>query len=323
MARFYGLRGHKLNRLMLFTVVGPAFLLLGYNNACAGGLLNLPDWVETFPQINTVSTTGRRAAHNSTIQGTAVASYTLGCFMGAFSCIFVGNKIGQSLAFLQLCGVNAISFYIGPTIELDLALSGRIASILGASVFTWQTLCSLIAVYTIDRLGRRKLMLFSAIGMGCCMAIAAGTASYPDNCAAIIVAGICLFMFSFFFPIGFLGLPFLYSAEVAPVRARVLITAISTSTTWILNFMIAEVTPVGFSHIHARYFVIYACMNFGLILPRGRSLEEIDELFAASTVFNVVKNSKVSGGGVDVPLEQQPERIGKVPEEMVETRNNL
>lgn len=55
----------------------------------------------------------------------------------------------------------------------------------------------------------------------------------------------------------------------------------------------------------------------------GRSLEEIDELFAASTVFNVVKNSKVSGGGVDVPLEQQPERIGKVPEEMVETRNNL
>ncbi|KAK6382024.1 hypothetical protein LTS17_003909 [Exophiala oligosperma] len=237
-----------------------------------------------------------------------------------------------SLAFLQLCGVNAISFYIGPTFELDLGLSGRIASILGASVFTWQTLCSLIAVYTIDRLGRRKLMLFSAIGMGCCMAIAAGTASYPDNCAAIIVAGICLFMLSFFFPIGFLGLPFLYSAEVAPVRARVLITAISTSTTWILNFMIAEVTPVGFSHIHARYFVIYACMNFGLILPTvyfffpetgGRSLEEIDELFAASTVFNVVKNSKVSGGGVDVPLEQQPERIGKVSEEMVETRNNL
>lgn len=171
------------------------------------------------------------------------------------------------LAFLQLCGVNAISFYVGPIFELDLGLSGRIASILAASLFTWQTLCSLIAVYTIDRLGRRKLMLFSATGMGCCMAIAAATVSYPDNRAAITVGGVCLFMFSFFFPIGFLGLPFLYAAEIAPLRARVLITAISTGTSWILNFMIAEVTLIGFAHIHARYFVIYACMNICLILP--------------------------------------------------------
>ncbi|KAK6382025.1 hypothetical protein LTS17_003910 [Exophiala oligosperma] len=105
MARFYGLRGHKLNRLMLFTVVGPAFLLLGYNNACAGGLLNLPDWVETFPQINTVSTTGRRAAHNSTIQDLEG--------MGALSCIFVGNKIGR----IRTIALACVAHIIGATVQ--------------------------------------------------------------------------------------------------------------------------------------------------------------------------------------------------------------
>lgn len=47
----------------------------GYNNAVAGGLLSLPSWVETFPQIDTTNTTGDVKAENSRLQGTVVALY--------------------------------------------------------------------------------------------------------------------------------------------------------------------------------------------------------------------------------------------------------
>lgn len=50
----------------------------GYNNAVAGGLLSLPSWTETFPQIDTANTTGVVKADNSRLQGTVVALYV--CF---------------------------------------------------------------------------------------------------------------------------------------------------------------------------------------------------------------------------------------------------
>lgn len=62
--------------------------------------------------------------------------------------------------------------------------------------------------------------------------------------------------------------------------------------------MIAEVTPIGFSTIGYKYYIIYASINlfsvivFYLFYPetKGRTLEEIDEIFTQSTnVFEPVK----------------------------------
>lgn len=54
---------------MIISVVCPAYILLGYNNAVMGGLLTLPSFLSTFPTIDTVHTTGGTAAENSRIQG--------------------------------------------------------------------------------------------------------------------------------------------------------------------------------------------------------------------------------------------------------------
>lgn len=69
-------------------------------------------------------------------------------------------------------------------------------------------LSSLIPIWIIDRLGRRKLMLFAAAGQGCCMAILAGTVS-DGSTSAGIVASIMLFAFNFFFAVGLLAIPWL------------------------------------------------------------------------------------------------------------------
>lgn len=65
-----------------------------------------------------------------------------------------------------MSGINALAFYQATIFESDLGLPGETARVIAASVFTWQTICAPIGVLTVDRFGRRKLMLVSALGMG-------------------------------------------------------------------------------------------------------------------------------------------------------------
>lgn len=74
-------------------------------------------------------------------------------------------------------------------------------------------LSSLIPIWIIDRLGRRKLMLFAAAGQGCCMAILAGTVS-NGSASAGIVASVMLFAFNFFFAVGLLAIPWLRKSSL-------------------------------------------------------------------------------------------------------------
>lgn len=47
-----------------------------------------------------------------------------------------------------------------------------------------------------------------------------------------------------FFPIGLFLIPFMYAAEIAPLKIRHKITAMSAATNLLFNFLIAEVTPI-------------------------------------------------------------------------------
>ncbi|TGO48923.1 hypothetical protein BOTNAR_0453g00050 [Botryotinia narcissicola] len=481
MTKFFGLRGQALHRAMIWAVIMPAYILFGYNNAVAGGLLSLPAWIETFPELNTLTVIGTQKTNNSRSQGTVVALYTLGCFFGALSCIKIGDTLGRKRTimlgaainiigailqsssyslgqlivgrlvsglgfgaltatapnwqsecskahhrgsvvlleglfisaglataawvnfgmshlsgevtwrfplalsmigsivvlittphmpesprrtdearevvsalddkpidsaevkadvaeieeglvitgngsfrdifcmdderlfhraclavcgqmFQQMSGINTLAFYQATIFETGLGLSAQTSRVLSASVITWQTFYSPIGVLTVDRFGRRKLMMFAAFGMGSCMAIIAGTSSQITNTSCVIVAAVFIFMFSLLFPTGFLGLTFLYASEVAPLSVRVPITAISTGSAWIFNFIVAEITPVGFATIGWRCYIIYACINLFLILPgvyiffpetNGRNIEEVDQIFLRSkSIIDTVRVSK-------------------------------
>jgi hypothetical protein len=122
------------------------------------------------------------------------------------------------------------------------------------------------------------------------MAGLAGTTSAKGNTGTLVVAVIFLYAFQFIFTVGYSGLTFLYAAEIAPLQIRAAVSAVSTSTVWAFNFLLAQVTPVGFSTISNRYYIIFAVLNAAIVpsvyffFPetKGRSLEEIDEIFAQS-----------------------------------------
>lgn len=166
---------------------------------------------------------------------------------------------------------------------------------------TWQFFFASFAVLLIDRYGRRPLLICGFIALAVSQAGLAALTKYQDNRTA---AGLSL-LFDFIalcaFPIGLFLIPFLYSAEISTLRTRARVTALSSSVNWLFNFMIAEVTPIGFATIDWKYYLIYMCTSvlgatvvyFFAPETRGRTLEEIDEIFITSkSIFDPVRISK-------------------------------
>jgi hypothetical protein len=118
----------------------------------------------------------------------------------------------------------------------------------------------------------------------------AGLQANPSNKAASSASVAFFFLPLFVFPIGLFLIPFMYGAEIAPLRVRSKVTAMSAGATWLFNFMIAEVTPIGLARIGYKYYIIYAAINFFSVFAfyffypetRGRTLEEIDQIFLQS-----------------------------------------
>lgn len=192
--------------------------------------------------------------------------------------------------FQQLCGINAITLYTTTLFEGFLGLDPVQARILSACIGLADIAGGVVGFFTIDRLGRRILMIWTAVSLSVCMAIIAGTTSDTGNSGALIVAVVFVYMFEGIFSVGFSGLPYLYAAEVAPLQHRAATNAISTATVWAFSFMVAEVTPVGLNTIKYQYFIIYAVFNAAIAFlvyfcfpeTKGRTLEEIDEIFLQS-----------------------------------------
>nr|SIP56007.1 putative Sugar Porter [Yarrowia alimentaria] len=198
----------------------------------------------------------------------------------------------------QITGINLITYYAAYIYETSVGMNATNSRILAACNGTEYFLASWVAFYTIERFGRRKLMLFGAVGQAATMAILTGTvyAASPvedgglDKSGAGVAAAVFLFVFNTFFAIGWLGMTWLYPAEITSLEIRAPANGLSTSGNWIFNFMVVMITPVAFDTIKWKTYIIFACLNAAMVpvvyffYPEtaGRSLEEIDKIFAES-----------------------------------------
>ncbi|KAF6811623.1 Sugar transporter STL1-like protein 1 [Colletotrichum sojae] len=213
--------------------------------------------------------------------------------------------------FQQICGINLITYYAGFLFENSLGFGPELSRLLAALNGTEYFLASLVALPLIERTGRRKLMLFGAFGMMASMAILAGTVStgtVAENGAPNletrygVTATVFLFVFNSFFAIGWLGMTWLYPAEITNLRIRIQANALSTCSNWLSNFLIVMITPPAFANLGYRTYVMFAVFNAAIIPcvwlwfpePKGRSLEELDIIFASAHAdgVNPVKRAK-------------------------------
>ncbi|KAL4922365.1 general substrate transporter [Aspergillus aurantiobrunneus] len=191
----------------------------------------------------------------------------------------------------QLSGVNLITYYNTVIFEQSVGMSHNLALLLAGFNGVAYFFSTFVPVWAIDRLGRRKLMLFAGGGQCACMAILAGTV-YDAGFSAGIVATVMLFLFNFFFGVGLLAVPWLLPAEYAPLATRTRTAALATASNWIFTFLVVEITPVSISSIGYRTYIYFAIFNFAF-LPiiyffypetRNLTLEQIDLLFTGEKV---------------------------------------
>jgi SP family arabinose:H+ symporter-like MFS transporter len=190
--------------------------------------------------------------------------------------------LGVVLAvFQQWCGINVIYQY-GSRIfaEAGYAVSGILFSIVITGVVG--VLMTFVAIGTVDRWGRRGLMLSGALGLTL-IYLATGWA-YHQNMkglvpVVLVVAAIACYCYSLA-PITWVIL-----SEIFPNRIRGGAMSVSVMSLWLGNFVLSQTFPVLYENFGlARCFWIYAaicCLGFIFILfklpeTKGRTLEQIE-----------------------------------------------
>ncbi|KAL2844762.1 general substrate transporter [Aspergillus pseudoustus] len=206
--------------------------------------------------------------------------------------------------FQQMCGGNLISTYLSTIFEQNLKLSSDLSRILAASALTWKFVCNFIPFFAVDRLGRRKVFIFSGTGMALCMTVLTITTALNtegDHKGLSYASVVFIWLFNLFYPIGFSGANFLYCTEVAPTQLRVAMSAASTANKWLWNFVVVMATPVALDTIGWRYYIVYAVISacipatVYLFYPEtmGRSLEGLEAVFRdAGSAWEVVEMAR-------------------------------
>lgn len=197
---------------------------------------------------------------------------------------------GWSQVMQQICGINLITYYAGTIYENNLGMSSLNSRILAACNGTEYFLASLIPIFIIERVGRRKLFLFGTTGQCLTMfflwfsMFMAGKGHKGSSEAAAVL----LFVFNTFFGLSLLSLTWLYPPEISSLEVRASTAAISTACNWGFNFMVVMITPIAFNNIKHNTYLIFAGINFCMIPvfyflypeTKGRTLEEMDLIFA-------------------------------------------
>lgn len=146
--KFFGLRGQALNYAIGF-VAGCDFLLFGYDQGVMGGILTMPQFLDVFPSINPddPSIRGNAAlkSQRAETQGIAVASYNLGCFIGAVISIFISDRLGRKRMIVLGTSIMVVGAILQASASnLPHLIVGRIITGLGnggntSTVPTWQS----------------------------------------------------------------------------------------------------------------------------------------------------------------------------------------
>ncbi|KAJ5443805.1 uncharacterized protein N7458_007677 [Penicillium daleae] len=187
----------------------------------------------------------------------------------------------------QISGINVCNTYVIVILTKQLGLSAEKAQLLAGANGTQYFLFTFLAILFIERVGRRKMLMFAATGQGACFFMLPFLLRSPSK-AAQAVAIACIFLFNTFFGLAWVGIPFLYNAEVTPLRIRAPANAIGTASNWIFCFITLMIAPVGFKNIHYWLYMVFAIINLSFVpityffVPEtaGRSLEDMDLFFA-------------------------------------------
>lgn len=191
--------------------------------------------------------------------------------------------IGSAIAILgQFMGVNAVLYY-GPDIFADAGLAAKDSSFATVLVGLVNMLTTILAVFIIDRVGRKKLIYFGVSGMIICL-VAIGCIFACGAGGILLLTFFLLYIFCQAISIS--AVVFVLLSEMYPNRVRGIAMSIAGLVLWVGTYLIGQFTPWCMSTITpAGTFFLFAfmCLPYMYIMWKkvpettGKTLEEIEE----------------------------------------------
>ncbi|KAI8096978.1 general substrate transporter [Halteromyces radiatus] len=211
--------------------------------------------------------------------------------------LFIGVMVQ---VFQQWTGTNAINYY-APEIFQSTGMNTDNIDILATGVYgVVKVVFVALSFFMVDtKLGRRRTLMLGSLFMFTAFFILAGMiyGIQKDNggnlkTAVVGAKGYVAVVMIYFFAIGYEfswgPIPWVLCSEIFPTHTRAVSLSITTAFNWAMNAVIAKVTPIMMANItYGTYFffgsmaVIMGIFTYFLVPEtRGRSLEQIDEVFS-------------------------------------------
>ncbi|EDN91583.1 hypothetical protein SS1G_00986 [Sclerotinia sclerotiorum 1980 UF-70] len=191
----------------------------------------------------------------------------------------------------QFCGINVIAYY-SSVIFVDAGFSEVSALCASLGFGALNFFGAIPATTTIDKFGRRWLLLLTFPLMSVFLFLTGWSFLIPEGTARIAVVAIGIYLFCIAYSPGAGPVPFTYSAEAYPLHIRSLGMSLATATTWFFTFVLAITWPSMLRAFKAQgAFSFYAGFNIvGFFLAlffvpetKDKTLEELDQVFNVPT----------------------------------------
>lgn len=191
-------------------------------------------------------------------------------------------------ALQQLGGCTFIAYYSPIIFQQIIGLDANMSAIMSAVGATVQTLGTIVPVFIIDRVGRRKILMIGAIAtlipfviMTACVATADGRSAYGWGAVAMLM------VWNFTFGCSWDAGPWVYGAEIMPLSARHLNGAIGACGEWLFAYIIIQMAPHAIAATGWKIYILFIIFNaiqfffvfFFCPETSGKTLEEIDHIF--------------------------------------------
>jgi SP family galactose:H+ symporter-like MFS transporter len=195
--------------------------------------------------------------------------------------------VGLGLAtFQQITGINTVIYY-APTIFKFAGISATGPAILAGAGLAGVMWCfHVLAIFLLDRIGRRPLLLTGVAGQIVGLAILGAAFQFPQLASFksdVAIGGLVIYVACFAFGLG--PIFWLLISEIYPLKNRGVAMSVVTVTNWAMNLLVAVsfltlVSLLG----HAGTFWLYGLVAIGawlffyLLVPetKGKTLEQIE-----------------------------------------------
>lgn len=190
--------------------------------------------------------------------------------------------IGILLAFFtQLQGINAIMYY-APEIFKEVGTGTNSAFLQTVIVGVINVLFTFVAIWLVDRVGRKALLLFGGAGMGISLGIV-GMAFFFNWGGYVLLIFILTYVACFAASFG--PVPWVILSEIFPIKMRGLAMSVATLSVWVAVYLVTQLFPILVEGIGPAYtfwiFFAVSVMAFVFVwrmIPetKEKTLEEIE-----------------------------------------------